>query len=139
MGYHITQHSSDFYLPKESAADALAAIKGLYGGGQETIRDGSGPHYAWVSTQWVLAATTLTEAMAQWRYELTEGDGGYKNITFTGEKAGDEDKLFAAIAPFVRAGSYVAFHGEDGAHWRWYFDGNTVREQVGEITYKDIP
>jgi hypothetical protein len=131
MGYCIDQLGSQFHISSEAAPYAHAAIRNLFGKGLETIRHPSGPHYRWVTTKTVLAAPTLKEAMEEWRYELTTdpATGDHTAITFTGEKSGDEDVLFPAIAPYVTAGSYIVFMGEDGARWRWVFDGTTARTE----------
>jgi hypothetical protein len=137
MGYCISLLHTKFRIPKASKALAHTAILGLFGHGKETIRDGSGPHYSWVDTKTVLASTSLEEAMDEWRYELVvdPNTGDVTDINFTGEKYGDEEVLFGAIAPYVEAESYLAFSGEDGAHWRWFFDGSSVREETGVVTY----
>jgi hypothetical protein len=36
------------------------------------------------------------------------------------------EDVFTALAPFVEAGSYVAFHAGSGARWRYEFDGEHV-------------
>lgn len=131
MGYCIDQLGSQFHIKSEAAPYAHSAIRNLFGKGGETITDSSGRHYRWVGTKEVLAAPTLKEAMKEWRYHLTTDalTGDFTSITFTGEKSGDEDVLFPAIAKYVTAGSYIEFRGEDGAHWRWVFDGTTATEQ----------
>lgn len=136
MGYCIDQLGSQFHIKCEAAPYAHAAIRNLHGKGRETITDSSGRHYRWVDGKTVLAAQTLKEAMKAWRYGLTMDDrtGDYTSITFTGEKSGDEDVLFPAIAPYVTAGSYIEFRGEDGAQWRWVFDGTTATEEYKNDT-----
>ena len=138
MGYFIDQLSAKFHILAEADPYAHAAIRNLFGRGMETIRDSTGPHYSWVSTREVLAAPDLKEAMKEWRYELTTDPvtGDHTSITFTGEKSGDEDVLFLAIAPYVTAGSYIEFMGEDGARWRWVFDGTTATVIDAIIDYK---
>jgi hypothetical protein len=94
MGYYMRQRSSKFYVVDEEAA--LEAIKGL--AGKETM----GPeHFSWVDTREFLYADTFEEAMRAWRWET---DSDWKYILFTGEKLGDDNLLFDAIAPYIEAG-----------------------------------
>ncbi len=69
-----------------------------------------------------------------WNIELDE-EGNVVGIQFEAEKIGDEDALFGAIAPFVKAGSYIDMHGEDGARWRWAFDGTKCEHKSAKISY----
>lgn len=132
MGYYIDQLGSEFHISREAAPYAHAAIRNMFGKGQETIRDSSGPHYRWVCTKTALDARDLKEAMEEWRYHLTTDalTGDHTSITFKGEKAGDEEALFRAIAPYVTINSYIEFRGEDGYCWRWVFDGRTATEHA---------
>lgn len=138
MGYHITLTGSKFHISAEAAPYAHAALRDLCAPGKGTIRDSSGYHYSWVDSKRVLAATDLKGAMDEWRYHLAVDPhtGDYTAIGFTGEKAGDEEVLFKTIAPYVTAGSYLDYHGEDGAHWRWEFDGKTATERQGKIVFQ---
>lgn len=134
MGYHIEQRAGKFRIDAEQTGAALAAIKGL--AGQETVTDASGPHYRWVDTAEFLAAETFAEALLAWRWEVEVFDGeAIEAIQFYGEKLGDDDLLFAALAPYVKAGSYLEMQGEDGEAWRWEFDGKACREVNGELVF----
>ena len=127
MGYCMKQRNSNFYVVDEEAA--LEAIKGL--AGKETM----GPeHFSWVDTREFLYADTFEEAMNAWRWET---DSDWKYILFTGEKLGDDNLLFDAIAPYVEAGSYIEMLGEDGQIWRWIFDGKTCREVTAKIIFEE--
>lgn len=127
MGYCMSQRDCKFYVVNEKAA--LAAIKGL--AGKETMGPG---HFSWVDTREFMMADTLEEAMSAWRWET---ESYWKYILFDGEKLGDDLLLFDAIAPYVEAGSYIEMQGEDGAIWRWIFDGKTCREINALITFKE--
>jgi hypothetical protein len=49
-----------------------------------------------------------------------------------GEKA-----VFTAIAPFVTAGSAIAFREPDGDQYRYYFDGQTMVKQRGTLGWQN--
>lgn len=106
--------------------------------GKETILDASGHHFSWVSENFY-EQNSLFDIMREWRWSVFEDpmeNGDITSIEFIGEKSGDDLILFEALAPFVEAGSFIEMIGEDGYHWRWFFDGKTCEEQEGTVTYK---
>jgi hypothetical protein len=128
MGYCATQRDEEFFIPADRKAECVQAIKGLAG-----LRRQFG--FSWVDDDFV-EKNTFCEIMEAWRWEVSlSKDGDAIGICFQGEKLGDDDVLFGAIAPFVRAGSYIEMHGEDGAIWRWVFDGKECVEKVAKITF----
>jgi hypothetical protein len=136
VGYHMELMDQSIFIPKENKEFALQAIKNLVG--KETIVDSGGPHFAWVSTDGFLRAKTLQEAMCEWRWDISEDeDGNVDYISFGGEKSGDDEILFRAIAMYVKPGSFIEMQGEDGYRWRWVFDGDTCKEKSGKIVWED--
>ena len=133
MGYCISQLSGSFLIDKKNMAKALRAVKALKG--KETIQDGGGRHFSYVGGDY-LKAKTLKEALADWRWNLEidpkTGDGC--DLCFDGEKGGDDEILFRAIAPFVEHGE-IEMLGEDGSHWRWLFKNKKFYEQAGRVVY----
>ena len=86
------------------------------------------PHFRWVDTNTVLESTKLEEALEEIRYRpIYNQDGDIYNVEFTGEKYGDEEIFFKALAPYVESGSYLCFKGEDGDTWRWEFNNGEVK------------
>ena len=134
MGYCMTQRDSNFAIKAEDKEKALEAIKEL--AGKETIHDGSGKHFSWVETERFVNASTLKEAMDEWRWEIGEDEeGNVLDIYFSGEKLGNDEILFNAIAPYVKEGSYIEMSGEDGSLWRWSFDGKSCVEKGAQISW----
>ena len=135
MGYCMSQHDSEFSIKPDHVSGALAAIKGL--AGKETKRGWGGGYYSWVETRKFVKAETLTQALQAWRWYATgnEETGEITDIQFEGEKLGDDDKLFNAIAPFVEPGSFIEMQGEDGTLWRWLFDGKTCTEKQAKVSW----
>ena len=134
MGYHINMRNSKFFISTKHVKEALNAIKSL--AGKETITDGSGKHFSWVNTNTFLAANTLTEALYEWRWGIkTDAKGNVVSINFEGEKLGDDNILFNAIATYVRSGSYIEMIGEDGAMWRWVFKNKAFKEVHSRIVW----
>jgi len=136
MGYCMHLEATQFHLPKKHFKAALKAIQGL--AGKETIRDGGGRHFSWVDSAEFINATTLEAALEAWRWhpELDE-KGDIVDLQFEGEKSGDDEILFGAIAPFVKEGSYIQMMGEDGHRWRWKFNGKACTEVNSTVVWDD--
>ena len=143
MGYCMEQRGSSFTIKAENMAGAIAAVKALDGAQAENGASGfssRGPHYAWVGNGFG-KHNSLVGLMGAWRWQLwvkdddASGEVSVIDISFDGEKIGDDMVLFAAIAPFVEPESYIEMAGEDGYIWRYYFDGETVDEQEGTVSF----
>lgn len=136
MGYHMATRISRFHIVPENEAAALAAIKAMAGKG--SYGHGS---WSWVGTDDFLQATTLAQALRAWRWAVGRTGPGTVEVAtllFQGENYGDEDALFAALAPFVEAGSFIEMQGEDGDLWRWVFDGKAAHKQSPIITWPEV-
>lgn len=130
MGYCMSQQETVFKIKRENHINALDAIKKL--SGEETY----GNRFSWVGD--FSKTKTLSGALECWRWEPIQ-DEHYNivDINFCGEKLGDDFTLFQAIAPYVESGSMIEMLGEDGAHWRWVFDGKTCKEQYAKLVWED--
>jgi len=77
---------------------------------------------------------SLLEAFRDWRFEATQtftgGGSANDGVTlgqFLGEKIGDEEVLWRAIAPFVVSGGRIDMYGEDDNRWRYVFQDGAVK------------
>ena len=147
MGYCISQINGKFFMEAKNKPAALEAMFEMWNPrNNDKMHGGSwGPngtvkYYSWMN----LSADdwrnrnikTLEEGLEAWEFDVdTDDQGNIISLWFDGEKAGDEDFMIEAIAPYVEAGSYLDFRGEDDAHWRWEFDGKTVTNQVGRVSF----
>jgi hypothetical protein len=147
MGYRIEQRDCDFRIKAENVDKARDAIKALANrvseGGGFTSSGGQvrERYFSWVRTEDFANADTLEDALRPWRWDIEfNGNGNGSDdvdwIMFHGEKYGDEDILLAAIAPYVEPGCFIEMQGEDGALWRWTFDGATMTEKCASITWE---
>lgn len=132
MGYYMDQTDSKFVMKKENFGKALQALKGVFIPENMTCIDyvygKKYPHFSWVDTNVVLKAKTIEEALKEIRYEPEyDNEGNIVNVEFTGEKFGDEEIFFMALAPYIEKGSYISFEGEDGCEWTWFFNGKKVK------------
>lgn len=129
MGYGIALADQDFHMPACGHEDALAAIKAM----RPTRRWG----WPWVDEGEVRGATTLQKAMSAWRWEplFDSKTWDIVGLEFTGEKSGDDEGLFKAIAPYVMDGSYLEIVGEGGGRWRYVFRRGECRRVEPKITW----
>ena len=134
MGYCMTQRDSMFTIKAENTKEALNAIKEL--AGSETIEDSGGRHFSWVDNNYV-NAETLEDALRAWRWIVEpDGNGDINYIYFNGEKLGDDEVLFNALAPFIDDDCFIEMSGEDGALWRWCFENGECKERFANISWE---
>lgn len=145
MGYCIRMSDSKFCIKKENCDGALQAAKQLGNGSNHPQARGSTYEngkttkrfFSWMNDVDVTQWAHIKNAMDEWRYPCKiDSDGNVVKIEFDGEKIGQEEILFNAIAPFVESGSYIEMTGEDGAKWRWVFDGKTCDEKQAKVSYE---
>ena len=81
---------------------------------------------------------TLADAIDQWRFETeyNENETALVITYFVGEKLGDDEVFFHAIAPFVKSGAVVECYGEDHAAWRYLFEDGKCIEQQGKVVWE---
>jgi hypothetical protein len=151
MGYNMRQRGSNFRIKKENFDVALKAIVeladdknkhqmsgGFWQGGKQTEW-----HYAWVNMSDLASAKTIKDAIGVWRWEVfsaepeisREIEEDIVDIYFVGDKIGQENLMFEAIAPFVEDGSYIEMAGEDGAIWRWVFARGECNDCGATVTF----
>ena len=71
----------------------------------------------------------------QWLIERNLNN--YELVEFLGEKLGDDEVLFEAIAPFMNDG-FIEMQGEDGHHWRWVFKDGKLHDVPGRVVFDDV-
>ena len=126
MGYCMSQKEAKFNMKAENKVPAFKALKAA----------ASNQTFSWINSATVKGCRTLEELMEECRWDLQENDDGdVTGIEFSGEKAGDDLKLFNILAPYVDGDSYIEMHGEDGAQWRWVFDGKTCVEKTPKVSW----
>lgn len=129
MGYCMNLRDCDFFILPEKEQEALEIIKNLC---SPLVVSNRAWGYSWVSNEEVLEAETLRQALLAWRWNYEKEN---RALWFEGEKLGEELTLFDAIAPCVEKGCYIEVGGEDGAVWRWFFDGENCIEQDGRVVF----
>lgn len=134
MGYCISVQESKFTIKKDNFQKALEAIQALHG--KERIEDSGDTHFFWVDYDFY-KIDNLNDMLKEWRWAPTFTNGDITDIDFTGEKYGDDDVLFKTIAPFVEAGSFIHFIGEDGNQWKFTFNGKEMKEVSSDTVFQD--
>lgn len=148
MGYYIELINSNFFIAAENKEAALNAMFDMWLPTQDANMSGGswGPSgdtkwYSWMNNSADAfrnrTVVDLETALTDWGYyPESDENGNIINLDFESSKIGDEDKMFAAIAPFVRQGSYLDYRGEEGAVWRWEFNGQTIVEKTGRVVFE---
>lgn len=83
--------------------------------------------------------SSVRDIFKEFDFEVDKDEkGNLDDIVFTGDRAGNEDELFEAIAPFVEAGSSVSFYGEDNSIWQYCFDGKQCRNESPLLIWPEM-
>lgn len=155
MGYYIEITDSFFRIPKANI-DKFWERATLLMTDEVIEENGSGGSwesgkktdfwYAWVDTDKARRAILnrdIKDFFAQWGYEVVLGDNDSQyevvdlyHSTRSSYKVGNEEALFAAIAPTVEDGSFLHIRGEEGGEWRWaFYKGNLHAQDVIDKVY----
>lgn len=132
MGYCMSQKSSKLFIGVENIPAVQMTINSLMTRGSGEA-DGN---FRWVNTEKVLNAASLNAQFKEWGWAPTlDLQGNIVDLVFESEKLGDELKLFKAVAPYVKAGSFIDMYGEEGDMWRWHFDGADCQELEAQVGF----
>jgi hypothetical protein len=128
MGYCVDVDVTDVVIPADKVREAKKAIRKLHEG-QDPRR------FSWVNANNFRGS--IASMLYEWRWETDEEEDGSIVVThFSGEKLGDDDHLWKALAPFVKAGGLIEWRGEDGDRWRYTFDGQKMVEQTATVSWE---
>ena len=135
MGYCAHINDEHFRIEASSLTNLHAHMRAWRGPGPD--------HYGWFDMDQFNTGRngTINDMAVAFGFQFThDDDGNIDFVEFLADKPGEDDALFfALIAPFVTAGSWVEWYGEDGAIWRWAFDGKRAFQQEPRIEYDPIP
>ena len=141
MGYWVSIELNTVHVPAEKVTECLAAINAMHEAKTLKMNAGGGSStgdswYSWVDNPPEGGFKTLVEAFGAWRYEarIDEKCGCVIVQDFTGSKWGDDEQLYAVIAPFVKEG-LIECRGEDGALWRYALADGELAEEHGQIVW----
>jgi hypothetical protein len=142
MGYYTQITDADFLIPKANEAKALAALKALNGpeynsqkqGGSFDASGKSEAWYSWMDVDYDQKVSSCAEVFAMLGFEVEEDADGLR-LTGYDNKTGQEDLFLNAVAPYVAAGSFLAWRGEDGTLYRFEFDGTKMIEMEARVSW----
>ena len=124
MGYDVSNRGCKFFISRNFFGNAAVALRGYL------KRCGYGP----------ANNDSLVDMLSDHCWVVDKDkDGNINEIYLDDDRLGDDQDMFEAIAPFVQAGSYIAFEGEDGFIWCFYFDGKHCTSHNAVITFPTIP
>lgn len=121
MGYNIYQKDSSFMISKEHFPALIAAAQKMC------------PHK-------FDSMSSVREVFEYFCFSVqSDVLGNLSEIEFTGQKAGNEDKLFELVAPYVEAGSYISFVGEDNEIFQYSFNGKNCEAVYPLLIWPECP
>ena len=146
MGYCMESKNCNICIPNSKVKHALMAINELHkpevrnkqaSGGRYSGGETLEKWYSWVTNPGPDGFNTIEEAIKEWRYSChTTEDGDVYIDWFDGQKSGDDNIFFEALAPYIEDGGEIEFVGEDGYHWKYCFDGKEMIELEGKIIWE---
>lgn len=150
MGYCVSVELHNVKIDFNKAAEALAAINALHdpdvmakkaGGGYFVSGDIRRGWYRWVQNPPAGGFSSLEDALREWRYEASADNEHLCWLVdyFTGEKLGDDEYLWGALAPYMADGGCVIFRGEDGETWRYRFQGGRMFNETAQLVWVTEP
>ncbi len=140
MGFCIWLLEADVRIPVSVHDQVLDAVKSLHpyqSEGSGETATASVVSYHWVDSQEVLESENLGSALDAWRWSPSfDRAGNVVNLEFRGQKAGHDEVLLDALAPFIEEGCFLVIEDEDGAVRRWCFEGGGIRVEL--LKAKDL-
>lgn len=140
MGYYAEQVDSDFFVSAEMIPSLIEAVHKLAEDGTPSVRGSyvlMNNKYSWVRDDYI-DSNNVVDIFRYWRWDIDlDQEGNINRIRFAGEKLGDDEVFFKAIAPFVKSGSFIEMVGEDHAMWRWKFNDKRMKEIYPEVVWED--
>lgn len=135
MGYYVEYDCSGITFPKNKGDEVLAAINALH---EPTLMKSQASGGSWNAGKQVDVwygftqnppeggFTSLINAFRAWRFDLDETHSEEYSFGWLGEKIGDEEIFFKALAPYATGEIYA--RGEDGKEWGFRLKDGTLRD-----------
>ena len=148
MGYDVSLTAGDFTVAPDQLEPLFEALKALNrrddlktGGSYGRLPDGTygltSSHFAWMDENYDQTLHSAEEIFEALGFTTATDGNGTLSLEEYDSKAGAEDFFLATAAPFVTAGSYLEWEGEDGTRWRQDFDGETMTTRDGYTAWRD--
>jgi hypothetical protein len=145
MGYYVSISGCEITIPKRRHCAAHAALcdlnkrdelkqGGSWGGSDDATKPrppGLEYHpsrwFSWMDANYPDKCHTLEAVLQEVGFEVVLNEAGDIIDLRYDSKTGQEELFLEALAPFVKAGSYIEWQGEEqDTRWRHEFDGSRM-------------
>lgn len=146
MGYCVEIELHGVIILKSKKEAALKSLNAMWKDGKPTKPCSGASYiggaevdswYGWTESPPPGGFPTLEKLFDAWRYEGTEDkDGNFVLGSFFGEKWGDDDMLYKAMAPFIKSGAKIFCTGEDHERWMYLFKKGTMTSKTAKVVWE---
>jgi hypothetical protein len=142
MGYYVNTQETVFSIAADKVAGAFEALKKLNHDDDKKTSGlvgfnmpDSGPSFRWMDEDYDTKARDLKDIFDMLSFDGDyEEDGSYTLYGYS-DKTGDEEIFLRELAPYVTAGSYIIWQGEEGELWKMIFDGESMAILEGKVIF----
>jgi len=153
MGYYTRITEADIFVSKddfEYCYEAMCKLNdrddlktgGSWGAGiSETRPEGMNYHpnrwFSWMDANYPETCKNMQAILYALGFEdiKFDADGNMISLWYD-NKTGAEDLFLQVIAPYVKAGGYLNWQGEDGSHYQYSFNGKEMTMKSGVISWE---
>ena len=143
MGYYITLKESDIFISKddfEYCYEAMCKLNerdDLKIGGSWGDGEAKSKWFSWMDANYPETCKDMHDILFSLGFENHRYDKDGNLVGFIYDnKTGQQDLFLDSIAPYVKAGSYLNWMGEDGSLWQHSFNGKEMTMKSGVITWE---
>jgi hypothetical protein len=129
MGYCVDMSVDEVKFPVSKLDDFWKIIQKLAK---------KGGVYSWVGKNFDKTKDP-TDVFHEWRYDAhLSRDGKFIEVSsFEGEKLGDDEEFWRALAPVMCDGGVITCHGEDDENWKWKFTNGQMLQVEARLVWDD--
>jgi hypothetical protein len=157
MGYYTRITETNMFISKddfEYCYEAMCKLNdrddlkngGSWGGGDGISADKPRPKgmtyhpakwFSWLDANYPEKCKTMQDILFELGFEdiKLDEDGNLIDLWYD-NKTGDEALFLQIISPYVKAGSYVNWIGEDGTRYQFFFNGKEMIMKAGVISWQ---
>lgn len=157
MGYYTRITETNMFISKDDFVycyEAMCKLNdrddlkkgGSWGGGNGISADNPRPEgmtyhpakwFSWLDANYPEKCKTMQDILFELGFEdiKLDEDGNLIDLWYD-NKTGDEALFLQIISPYVKAGSYVNWIGEDGTRYQFFFNGKEMIMKAGVISWQ---
>lgn len=146
MGYNVDITNADASIAADKLDGCFEALKALnkrddlktggsYGQRPDGTYDQIEAWFAWMPANYDETCQSAEAIFNELGFETYIEDGALYLQAYS-DKSGAQDVFLEAAAPFITAGSYIEWDGEDGERWRQDFDGESMTTRTGRTVWE---